>query len=343
LVRSSVEPVGGTSMIEKPENTPIAQASDYVTLTEILSVVGALSSKDIRTPEDLRKCLNRDVDKNILWLAQQAKIKHALLTALLLAEFYDDTGTKGKRKLYKYWRGLKTVPGEVKARWPEIVREWDANKRRSLSVGLQHALGVAGQVAARQQRLWYNWRHHWFDVVVLGMLPVLIFSLALRAQSINRRTVPYVTVRTDAGIAAFEELTGRVELKHVPYKDSAFTKLDEVAGRYALVNLPPGAMLSKDQILSPELSRKMPSRRILSVPINAGAFSNTMKTPGEALMTLSARQEDGKEPASFEVIVLRIDQSGGNTAAVVAIPKDDFDKASRLLGSHDVFLAQIVK
>jgi hypothetical protein len=40
---------------------------------------------------------------------------------------------------------------------------------------------------------------------------------------------------------------------------------------------------------------------------------------------------------------LRIDQSGGNTAALVAIPKDDFDKASRLLGSHDVFLAQIVK
>ena len=68
-----------------------------------------------------------------------------------------------------------------------------------------------------------------------------------------------------------------------------------------------------------------------------------MKTPTEALMTLSDRQDGSKEPATFGVIVLRLDQSSGGTSAVVAIPKDDFDKASRLLGSHDVFLAQIVK
>ena len=329
-------------MIEKPENTQITPVTDYATLKDILNAVVALSGEDVRTLEDLRRVLQKDIDKNIHWLAQHAKIRDELLTALLLAEFYDDTGTKGKRKLRNYWRGFKTIPGEVRAGWAEIVRERGQNKSR-LSVGLQQALGVAGHVAVRQRRIWYNWRQHWFDLVVLFALPLLIVSLALRAQSINNQTVPYVTVRTDAGVAAFEDLTNHVELKSIPYKNGAFATLNEVAGRYALVNLPPGAMLSKDQILSPELSRKMPSRRILSVPINAGAFSNTMKTPGEALMTLSARQDDGKEPASFEVIVLRIDQSGGNTAAVVAIPKDDFDKASRLLGSRDVFLAQIVK
>lgn len=330
-------------MIEKPQNNPITPVTDNATLKEILSVVVALKNTDIGTLEDLRQCLNRDVNKNIRWLADHAEIKNPLLTALLLAEFYDDTGTKGKRRLRNYWRGLKTVVGEIRAGWSEIGHEWDKNKRGSLGVGLQHALGVAGQVAVRQQRVWYNWRHHWFDAVVLVMLPVLIVSLAVRAQSINNRTVPHVTVRTDAGIAAFEQLTGHVELKNVPHKDGAFTTLDEVAGQYALVSLPPGAMLSKDQLLSPELSRKMPSRRILSIPIKTGAFSSTLKAPGEALMTLSARQEERKEPASFEVIVLRFDQSGGSTAAIVAIPKEDFDKASRLLGSHDVFLAQIVK
>ncbi len=330
-------------MSEEPENTSITPVTDYATLKDILSAVGALSGKDIRTLEDLRQCLNRDVDKNIRWLAQQTEIKQALLTALLLAEFYDDTGTKGKRRLRNYWRGFKTVPGEVRTGWTEIVRQWGDNKRRSLGVGLQHALGLPGQVTARQQRIWYNWRHHWFDLVVLGMLPLLIVSLALRAESINKRTVPYVTVKKDAGIAAFEELTGHVELKDVPYKNGAIDTLDGIAGRYALVNLPPGAMLSKDQVLSPELSRAMPSRRILSVPINTGTFNSTMKTPGEALMTLSDRQDGSKEPATFGVIVLRLDQSSGGTSAVVAIPKDDFDKASRLLGSHDVFLAQIVK
>lgn len=328
-------------MIEKPENPQITQVTDYATLHDILTAVVALSDADIRTLEDLRQCLNRDVDQNLGWLAKQTNIKDALLTALLLAEFYDDTGTKGKRRLRNYWRGLKTIPGEVRTAWAEIVRERDENKS-SLGVGLQQALGVAGHVAVRQQRIWYNWRQHWLDAVVLVLLPLLIGSLALRAQSINQRTVPYVTIRTDAGIAAFEELTGHVELKDIPHKNGAFTSLDEVAGRYALVNLLPGAMLSKDQVLSPELSRKMPSRRILSLPINPAAFSSTMKTPGEALMTLSARQHD-KEPASFEVIVLRLDQSGGSTSAVMAIPKDDFDKATRLLGSHDVFLAQIVK
>jgi hypothetical protein len=331
-----------------PENTPATQVTDYATLQDILSAVVALGSTDIRTLEDLRKCLNRDLDKNIFWLANQTEVNDALLTALLLAEFYDDTGTKGKRRLRIYWRGLKTLPGEVRAGWAEIVREWNADKRRSLGVGLQHAKGIAHQVAARQQRIWYNWRHHWFDVVLVLLL-VLIVSLAFRAQLINQRTIPYVTVRRDAGIAAFEELSGHVELKKVPYKDGAFTALGDVAGRYALVSLPPGAMLSKDQVLSPELSGKMPSRRIVSVPIKTGTFSSTMKTPGEALMTLSARQEDGKESvavkesASFDVIVLRLDQGGATTSAVLAIPKDEFDKASRLLGSHEVFLAQIVK
>lgn len=329
-------------MNENPENTSLTEVTDYATLKDILSTVVALGDTDIRTLEDLRQCLNRDVDKNIFWLAKQTEIKDALLTALLLAEFYDDTGTKGKRRLRNYWRGLKTLPGEVRTGWAEIVREWGEDKRHGLDVGLQHAKGVAALALARQQRFWYNWRHHWFDVVLV-LLAVLIASLALRAQSINQRTVPYLTVRTDAGVAAFEELSNHVELKKVPYKDGAFTAVGDVAGRYALVSLPQGAMLTKDQVLSPELSEKMRSRRILSVPINTGTFSSTMKTPTEALMTLSARQDQGKEPASFEVIILRLDQSGDSTSALVAITKDDFDKASLLLGSHDVFLAQIVK
>ena len=319
---------------------------DYVTLKDIQDAAVALDRSDIRTLEDLRKCISKDADQNILWLSQETRVKHSLLQALLIAEFTDDTGLSGKRKLRHYWRGLKTFPSVFNASRNEMARLWRENKSRIFLDGPRHAWSVARQLIIRQHRLWYNWRRHWPDALVIVILPVLLLFLALRAQSINNRNVPYVTVQQGAAVTAFQKLTNNLVLTNVPYAKGGFTSTDQVLGRYALVNLPAGATLSSDQVLSSELSGKMQERRILSVPVKTGTYVATMKVPCEALMVLSPRKEDAKDDAkeiaavSFGVIVLRLEKTGETTSAIVAIQKDELNKASPLLASHDVFLTQ---
>ena len=324
--------------------------ADRILLKEIEAVVAALNSCEIRTLEDLRKCIGKDVDKNIRWLSEHAKVNLTLLSALLLVEFDDDAGLSGKQTLDSYWRSLQTLSSVRKFSQDEVA-QLQAEKKISALGGRRRRIGsLAKQVFVRGWRLRYNWRRNWPDTFVILIVPVLLIGLALRAQLINKRNVPFVTVRegtttmaftklTDNG--AFRELTDNLALVKVPYAKGAFTSIDEVRGRYALMNLPGGSTLSSDQLLSAELSKKltdMKEPRILSVPLKKGGYISTMKAPCEAIMVLSPRNEGGTigSGASFSVIVLRVDGTG----ATLAIKKDDLDKASALLASHDVFLVQ---
>ena len=88
---------------------------DLVTLTDIENAAAGAGALDIRTLEDLRTCVSKDVDGSIEWLAETTFTKPSLLTALLLADFRDDTGLKSKRSLSPYWRGLKTLPVVLKS------------------------------------------------------------------------------------------------------------------------------------------------------------------------------------------------------------------------------------
>lgn len=310
-------------------------------LTKIRKAVVQLDCSDIRTLDDLRNCISRDVDKNIAWLSDHAKINRSLLLALLVADFDDDAGLHGKRKLRRYWRSLQTFPTAFRFSRNEVVELWRLKKGGVLRRGSREAWLLAGQLVVRQHRLWSNWRRYWPDALVL-VIPLLLLFLTLRAQSINNRNVPYVTVQQGASVPAFQPLTDNLALKNVPYAKGAFTSVDDVRGRYTLVNLPGGSTVSSDQVLSSDLSGKMVKRVILSVPIKAGNYVSTMKAPYEASMVLSPRKENGAggAGASFNVLILRFDKTGETTSVTVAMQKDDFDNASALLASHDVFLAQ---
>jgi len=295
--------------------------TDCITLKEIEEAVLALDGSEIRTLDDLRRCIGKDVNQSIQWLSKETKVKHSLLVALLIAEFNDDRGVTGKPRLRYYWRGFKTFRSVARV-----------SPRRLSALALQMLL--------RQYRLLHNWRRHWADVLVIAILPLLLFALALRARSINDRQVRYVTVQQ--GIPAFQTLTGNLTLTNEPYAKNAFTSVEDVRGRYALVNLAPGATVLSDQLLSSELSGKMQGRRILAVPVKAGAYVSSTNAPHEAIMVLSPRTEDVKDLAavSFPVLVLRLEKTAETTSATVAIRAEDFDKASALLASHDVFLGK---
>ena len=271
---------------------------------------------------------------------RSANINHSLLLALLVADFNDDAGLRGKRKLRRYWRSLQTFPSAFRFSRGEVVRLWRQKKSSVLRSGPQELWSLAGQFFLRQYRLWYNWRRYWSDALVIVILPLLLVFLALRAQSINNRTVPYVTVRQGASVPAFQKLSDNLVLTNVPYAKGAFTSIYDVLDRYTLVNLPGGSTLSSDQVLSSELSRQMANRMIFSVPLKAGSYLSTMRAPCEAVMVLSPRKEDDRTWASISVIVLHFDKTGETTSATVAIDKAAFGNASALLASHDVFLAQ---
>ena len=314
--------------------------ADCITLKEIEEAVVALDRSDIRTLEDLRRCISKDVNKSILWLSEETRVNRALLIALLIAEFNDDRGLSGKRNLRHYWRGLKTLSSVVRFCRDELGRLWRYKKSSVLLRGPRHVWPMAVQLLLRQQRLLFNWRRHWADALLIVILPLLLLGLALRARSINDRQVRYVTVQQ--GIRAFQRLTGNLALTNEPYAKNAFTSVEDVKGRYALVNLAPGTTLLSDQVLSSDLSGKMEGRRILAVPVKAGTYVSTTNAPHEAIMVLSPRTEDVKDLAavSFGVIVLRLDKTAEATSATVAIRQEDFDKASALLASHDVFFTQ---
>lgn len=309
-------------------------------LIEIRKAAAGLDCSDISTLEDLRKCISKDVDKNILWLSEHAQINHSLLLALLIADFDDNAGLSGKRKLRRYWRGLQTFPSAFRYSRGEVVRQWRQQKSSVFRGGPPQLWSLAGQLLRRQYRLWSNWRRHWSDALVIVILPLLLVFLALRAQSINNRNVPYVTVQQGASAPAFQKLSDNLVLTNVPYAKGAFTSIADVRGRYTLVNVPGGSTLSSDHVLSSELSSQMADRMILSVPLKAGSYLSTMKTPSEAVMVISPRKEGERTQASFNVIVLRFDKTGDTTSAIVAIPKYYFDEASALLASHHVLIAQ---
>ncbi len=311
---------------------------DLVSLTDIENAAAGAGALDIRTLEDLRTCVSKDVDGSIEWLAETTFTRRSLLTSLLLADFRDDTGLKSTRLLSSYWRGLKTLPVVMKASRSDFVDLWRQGKLRALAESGKLCRVLFTQALLRHLRVWYNWRQHWPDAIVFIVTPLLLLALGWRAQSINNRNAYYVVQST--ALPAFHRITDNLELRHVPDAAGAFTSTADVQGRYALVNVPAGATLFPSQVLSAELSGKMADRRVLSVPVKEGAYVSTMRAPSEALLVLSARNDEVRSWATFEVIVLKLDKGAGGAVATVAVRQHDFDGASALVGSHEVFLAQ---
>lgn len=317
--------------------------TDPVTLKQIQELAGVLSRHGVTTPAELRRCISVDVDEGIQWLAINTGTSETLLMALLLAEFAEDTLQKDNRTLARHWQTLKTFPAVASLSAIDIRDIW---RDRGLDLTWESGKPiwhVVRQSLIRTRHLLSNWRRHWFDLLVLVVLPLILISLFLQVLSANKKNVRHVAVQPGAGLPVFHRITGEVELKGAPGLPGAFTSIDQVKDRYTLVALPGGSMVESNQLLSADLSNKMQNRNILTVPIKPGNYLSTLSPPAEAIMLLSPRQLDLKaEAVSFPVIVLRLESNGEMRSATVALTEDRFKIAAALLASHDIFLSQDV-
>jgi len=195
----------------------------------------------------------------------------------------------------------------------------------------------------RPKRLWHNWKRHWPDALAVVFVLLVSTGVLLRASAIGKPGVEYVAVKQGISLPVLHQVVaGDLEMKSVPGSKASFTTPEQVSGRYTLAVLSPGALLQSSQLLSPELSARMTGRKILSVALKPTAYSAALSPPSAAVMILSPRAPDAKNPAPilFDVIVLSIDTIGDSKSATVAFTPDEFLIAAPLLASHEVFLSQ---
>ena len=322
--------------------------ADPVTLKRIEETAAALQVCGVVTLEDLRISIGQDVDQGIRWVSSYTGISDALLMALLIAEARDDAGKKGTRRLLRFWRSLKSFPAVWEMSRTEIHELWRNRRFAGLWEGRKPAWAVIRQLALRPKRIWHNRRRHWLDVLAVSVVLIVATGLVWRVWSTIKQSkapVEYVAVKQDVALPVFHKISDDVVLKKEPGSKGTFRNLDQVRGRYTLAAIPAGTILQTDQLLNDELSKKMPGRKLLSVPLKPGAYIAALSAPSEATMVLSPRTLDEKRaaPPPFDVILLSIEGTGDAKSATVALPEDKFNIAAPLLGSHDVFLVQSMR
>jgi hypothetical protein len=319
--------------------------ADAVSVKKIEQTAAALQECGLATLDDLRTCVSKDVDTGIRCVSINSGISPALLMALLIAEARDDAAKKGTRKLLRYWRSLKTFSAVWSLSTIEIRALWGNKTLGGFLWGRKPVWVVLRQSAVRLKRIWHNRRSHWLDALAVGLVLFLSIGLVFRLSSIAKVSRQYIAAKQDVSLPAFHKIADDVEMKTAVGPKGSFTNIEEVRGRYTLTPIPAGGMLQTAQLLSFDLSKKISGGKLLSVPLKTGSYIATLSAPAEATMVLSPRTLDAKLPASsqtFNVIVLRIENSGDAKSAAVVLPADKFDSAATLLGSHDVFLVQTV-
>lgn len=279
------------------------QLDDPLPLSEIEALSALLNQSGIKTLADLKRCVATDADQGIDWIASHAKSSKSLLMALLIADMSEDPSRSDHRNLLYYWRELRRF--RTRRKLPDL-------------------------------------KTNWLDLIAFVVLPITLIGIGWRAYSINTSVVPYVRVKAPSGLPIYHKVNDMVEIATKPAAKGSLTSLDQARNRYTLLPVAPGATLTEATLLSAELSNKMDGRKILSLPIGAGREVSSLPIPREAILVLSAKQLDARETesVSFDVIILRIDKQGDSSIATVALPSDQFDRAARLLASHDAFLAQ---
>lgn len=279
------------------------QIDEALPRSEIEDLSALLNQSGIKTLADLKRCIANDADHGIEWVADRAKASKSLLVTLLIADMSVDASRRDNRDLLYYWRPAKRL---------------------------------------RARRGMPKLRTNWLDLIAFAIVPIILLGMGLRAYSINKTVVPYVRVKAPSGLPSFQKVNDEIEIATKPAGDRALRSLDQARNRYTLSPVAAGAALNEDVLLSAELSKKMDNRKILSLQLGAGGQVAGLPIPREAILVLSPKQRDAQETelVSFGVIILRIDKNGDSSIATVALPGDQFDRAARLLASHDVFLAQ---
>lgn len=322
--------------------------ADLLTLEKIRETATALDGCGLSTLDDLRLWISKDVDQSIPRLAKSSQTAESLLMALVIAEYCDNTGRGGRKKLGAYWRGLKPFPTLVKLYWIALGLEWRQNKIRTVTKLGGPSWHISRQMFTRHWRLWYNWRRHWADGLLLIVLPALLIGLWFRVESAKNSQVQSVAVKRSANVSAFQRIGDEVELARVHNTSGAFTAIDQVRGLYSLVPLAGGAPVLTNQLLNKELSNQIQHRSILSIPLKAGTYVRDLSPPCEGVLLLSPRETESASVASetaaqkheFEIVLLAIDKSGDAVTATVAMSAEDVKKAGALLGSCDAYLSK---
>lgn len=279
------------------------------TLKRVNDLAALLNCRGIKTLDDLRMCISQDLDRGIHWISINTGASRALLMALLIAEATDDAAKKGTRELLRYWPSLSSVPS------------------RSSLPG----------------RLWRNWKRHWADVLAAALIILFVIGVLLRVTQIDKGAVQYVAAKQGISLPVFHQVSDEdVEMKTAPGAKGSFTRLDQVRGRYTLVAVPANALLHANQLLSPELSKRMQGHKTITVPLKPTASRPTLAAPAEAVMILSPRDPNFRsaQPVIFDVIVLQIDTAGDSKSATIALPQDKLAIVAPLLASHEVFLSE---
>ena len=263
-----------------------------------------LRGNGVRTLAGLHACVGHDVPKGIDWVASHTGCSASLLTALLIAELEDDGARKATRDLSRYWKSwLRPVW------WPD--------------------------------RVWRNRRFHYSDALVLVLVLLLVAGAATFFVRIARMPVAnYLVIKQGVNLPAFHQLTDAdLETARAPGHLGSFTNVADVRGRYTLAPLTSGARLDSSRLVSSDLSARLAGRKILSAPLKQTPESIALVPPSEALMILAPRATDLRS-ASFEVIVLRIDEGKQQRSVTLALTDDEYQIAAPLLASHDVILAR---
>ena len=320
--------------------------TDPVSLQAIKETAAALNNCGLFTLEDLRLWISKDIDEGIPLLSESSGTKQSLLMALLIAESCDDAGRSGRPKLTTYWRGLKTFPGLLNFYSVDLAQTWQLGKSGAIKSLPAIAWPLFRQLLSRHTRLWYNWRRHWADAILIIVVPVLLIGLALRVQSARSSRIQSVAVKSSAQLRPFQRISDEVELASTPASSMAFTSIDQVRGRYALVALPSGAPVLSNQILTAE---QIANRAIVSIPLKAGTYLPNLSPPCDVVLILSPRETvsggnmNSPSKHEFDVVLLAIDKLGESATATVAITNAEFDKAAALLGSHDAYISSVIR
>lgn len=267
-----------------------------------------LEQKEIKTIDDLWRCVGGDFDAGITTVAAKAAVDQQLLYALLIADSLGDSRHRVEEGPFK----LRSIP----------KRLWLALKR-----------------------LWYTRERHWLEAL-LGVATLLLVALAIRAGYVNPRMTEQVVVNPSTRLLAFQSIRANdVLLKRVPQEQGAFTSVEKVIGRYPLRSVASGATLHEEQLVTEELSDAMRDRRVLSIPVNTRALSSSLAPPAHVWLLLSTRAtgENVPQPVLLkDVILLTINRQGDTASIEVAVTEECLKAMEPLLGASETFVLQPV-
>lgn len=247
--------------------------------------------------------------------------------------------------------GIKTT-GDL---WFKVGPKSDGVEKLAGDVGLtkDQLVEILVECAREQEarsgrwysRFWLWLRFYWPEALGLAIALVLVSLLAYNAVQLQD-----TVVLGDKELPALHAIgAGDVKVAKRFKTYNSFRSERDVMGRYLLQPAKPGQILLSGQLAAaPASGAKPDARRLLSVPVKAGAIVSTLGPGSRARLLFSPRQRDAKAAAPAlgdtsleDVVVLAVNRQGDASSVLVAVKDDDeLAKAASLLASSEVFVSQ---